>query len=322
MRTFLWMRRAASFCTLGVFLAACATSPSALNLPDSAQHRPGAQAQDGGGALLYVGSKQSIEVYSFPSGVHRASLHSTGIVRAMCSDSNGNVFVAAAPVKSSKSGSGSIYEYAHDGKAPIATLEAPKDDVPIACSRDSTTGNLAVTNRNSKKYTPSVSIYANAAGTPTVYTSGAIGANPQAGFDDSGNLFVTSGGNLGVLLPNGATDFTKITLTKTLGGVDHVQWDGKYFALQSFDTLGHNGEKLFERVFRVQISGSSGRVVNATHFIGWPEHNAGQSWIDGTTIVATPYDSISLWNYPAGGKAVKVIHPGRPGKAVTVSLAP
>jgi hypothetical protein len=320
MRTFLWMRRAAFFCTLGVVLAACGASQPPLDLPNSAQQRSDAQPQNGGGALLYVGSKQSIEVYSFPSGVDRGSLHTPGIVRGMCSDSKGNVFVAAAPVKSSKSGSGSIYEYAHDGKAPIATLEAPEDDVPIACSSDSTTGNLAVTNQNSKNYTPSVSIYANAAGTPKVYTSDAIGANPQAGFDGSGNLFVTSGGNLGELLPNGATDFTKITLTKTLGGVDHVQWDGKYFALQSFDTLKHNGEKLFERVFRVQISGSSGRVVNGTHFIGWPEHNAGQSWIDGTTIVATPYDSISFWGYPAGGKVVKVIHPGHPGKAITVSV--
>ena len=321
MRTSLWVRRAASFCALGILLAACGTSQPVLNLPDAAQHRSGAQ-QNGSAALLYVGNKQSIEMYGFPSGVQRGSLHSPGIVRGMCSDSNGNVFVAAAPPKSSKSDSGSVYEFAHGGKAPIATLQAPKHDVPIACSSDSVTGNLAVTNQNSRNFTPSVSIYANAAGTPTVYTSRAIGANPQGGYDDSGNLFVTSGGNLGVLLPKGAADFTKITLTKTLGGVDHVQWDGTYFALQSFDALGHNGEKLFERVFRVQISGSTGRVVNATHFIGWPEANPGQSWIDGSTIVATPYDSISFWNYPAGGKAVKVIHPGHPGKAVTVSLVP
>ena len=161
--------------------------------------------------------------------------------------------------------------------------------------------------------------HAKGSGTPAILRSSYISANPQLAYDDKGNLFATSGGNVGVELAQGSSALAKITLTKTFGLVDHVQWDGSSFALQSWGSLRHNGEKLFERIYTVQISGTTGKLVGTTKFLDWPEKNPGQSWIDGGTIVATPFSKLAFWNYPAGGKAVKVVRTSNHGKAITVS---
>lgn len=312
-------RAIALFAAAGI-LAACGPSQPALNPPVSAeQGKLGYSERATAGALMYAGVKKYVEIYTFPEGAHQETFRTTGFVNGMCSDAKGNIFIAAAPEKSSKSDHGYVYEYAHGGTTAIATLDLPKNDVPLACSVDPVTGNLAVTAEDRQDYAPRIAIYARASGTPKVYTSGALGANPQGAYDKRGDLFATSGGNLGVELLKGATGLSKVTLARTLGGVRHVQWGGTSWALQSFDASKHQGEKLFERIYRVQISGSTGQVVGTTDFNGWPEDNPGQSWIQGGTIVATPRSEIEFWAYPAGGKPVKTIHPAHSVKAVTIS---
>ncbi|HYL28135.1 MAG TPA: hypothetical protein VEW74_09910 [Candidatus Nitrosotalea sp.] len=303
-----------NFSLAGAAMAGCGgLAPAGPNGPgaSAAAHRAASAA------LVYVGGKEVVDVFGFPGGSAQGSFNTVGAIRGMCSDANGNVYIATAPA--TKSGLGHIYKYAHGGTTPIATLDAPKRVVPIACSSDPTTGNLAVSEQNEHNFTPTVAIYANASGSPAILTSPDIGADPQLAYDNAGNLFATSGGNVGAELAQGASGLSKITLTKTFGGVSHVQWDGTAFALQSFGTLKHNGEKLFERIYRVTISGSTGKLSGTTKFLGWPEKNAGQSWIDGGTIVATPYSEMVFWNYPAGGKAILSVHTPNGGKAITVS---
>jgi len=271
------------------------------------------------GDLLYVGGRDTIEIYTFPAGTYRESLHTTGSVSGLCADSKGNVF---AVNQVSSSGTGYVYKYGHAGMKPIAKLDVPKNDMPIDCTADPTTRNLAVTLQNSRTYAPSIAIYPKETGTPQIYVSRALGANPQAGYDDRGNLFATSGGNVGAELAVGKSTFTTVTLSRTLGGVAHVQWDGAYLALQSFDSLKHNREKLFERIFRLQISGSAGKIVSALRFHGWPEKDPGESWIQAGKIIATPFREIAFWAYPTAGMPLKVLRRGRPGNAITVSVAP
>jgi hypothetical protein len=299
----------------GAALDACAAPQNALNPSVSPQQR--AIGPQTGGGLLYAGGKHDVEVYTFPDGEYQGVFKTSGLVTGMCSDSKGNVFMTAASQKSSESGY--VDEYAHGGKAPIATLDVPKDDRPVACSSDPTTGNLAITLQNVKDYAPSIAIYIKAGGTPKIYTTPALSANPQAGYDDKGDLLATSGGNLAGELAKGASSFEKITLSQTLGNVGHVQWDGKYFALQSFYPTHHQGEYLYERIYRVQISGSNGKIVGTTYFRNWPETDPGQSWIAGSTIVATPYSHIVFWAYPAGRTPTKTIHSPHGVKAVTIS---
>lgn len=321
MRTIFAVRRAVWLCAAGSLLTACGGAQPAT-LPLSAQP---SDVQDAGqkaaGDLLYVGANRTVEVFTFPDGTNQGAFEVPGPIDDTCSDSKGNVFVTML-VKTSGKPRGFIYEYAHGGTSPIATLNAPDHNVPLDCSSDPTTGNLAVTNQNIENYTPSVAVYAKASGKPKIYKSPALDADPQCGYDNGGNLFVTSSGNIGAELPKGKLSFNKITLDRTLGIVKHVQWDGKYFALQSFEVSHRHGEKLLERVYRFQVSGSIGKIVGTSYFDGWPEKVSGDSWLQTDTIVATPLGEIGFWKYPAGGKAFKTIHPSVHADAVTVSIGP
>jgi hypothetical protein len=280
-------------------LAACGTAQPAVNpavgQPQSALRVP---SHGTSGALLYVAGNHVIQVYT---------------------DANGNVFITEAPKKSSHAGTGYVQEYAHGGTSPIASLQVPAGEMPMDCSSDATTGDLAVTQQKSSNYAPSVAIYSGGSGTPKILQTDAIGADPQCGYDDAGNLFVTSGGNVGAELAAGKSSFNTVTLDRTLGGVKHAQWDGKYFALQSFQSKHHNGEIVEERIYRVQVSGSTGKIAGITEFKNWPEKVSGSSWIDGGTIVGTPASELAFWKYPDGGKTMKVIHLKSHMMAVTLS---
>jgi hypothetical protein len=320
MMSFGAIRRVVSFIGGVAFLTGCSLAQPSLEPSTAAQQGAGASAhQMTPTELLYAGIKHYVDVYSFPNAGRVRSFRSSGEIQAMCSDTKGDVFVAAAAPRASTAAGGFVYEYAPAKKGAVATLDLPKAQVPMACSSDPTTGNLAVTAQNKRDYAPGIAIYDDASGTPKFYRLDALGENPQAAYDDKGNLFATSGGDVGVELPAGKSAFIKITLAQTLGGVDHVQWDGTYWALQSFEHTRHNGENLFERIFRVKISGSNGKVVQVVSFDRWPEKNSGQSWIQNGTIAATPLSSIVLWAYPAGGKPTKIVHSNLGVKAITVS---
>jgi hypothetical protein len=309
------------FAVSGLGLAACGGGVQNALSPTVAPQERALESPDGSsGALLYAGIKHVVEVYTFPGGTYQEAFKVVGDVAAMCSETSGTVFIAAAPEKSSPSGN--VYEYAHAGKSPIATLDLPKGVAPVACSSDPATKNLAVTLQNIHNFAPSVAIYSKAEGTPKIYTIRALGAYPQAAYDDGGNLFVTSGGNVIAELRKGQTSFNDITLSEPLADVSHAQWAGKYLTLQSEYVSKHNREKLFERIYRVQITGAVGKIAGTTAFTDWPERDPGQSWIAGGTIVGTPYSKIIFWKYPAGGQPLKITHPTHRVKAVTISAGP
>jgi hypothetical protein len=239
----------------------------------------------------------------------------------MCSDAKGDVFITAEIQSKSGARTGHVYEYAHGSTSPIAMLDVPSHEIPVNCSSDPTTGSLAVTSYDFRNYAPLVEIYNGASGNPKLFHSQELGANPQPAYDASGNLFVTSGGNVAALLPKGKQLLEKVTLNETIGNVAHAQWDGKYFALQSYAPTRHNGEKIFEHYYRVQVSGATGTIAGISRFDDWLQKNPGQSWIQSDTLVATPNNAINFWKYPAGGRTVKVLHPSDPSQAITVSLA-
>ncbi len=311
--------RALWLCAVASMLFSCGSTQS-FNPLSSLQRGTTSFGRDAASDdLMYVAGRNTVNTYTFPQAHHKGSFKVPGLVSAMCSDLKGNVFIALTEAASGHD-AGYVFEYPHGSSKPIAALQTPKHDVPVACSSDPTTGNLAVTLQNSADFEPSVAIYRKAAGTPKVYFTRALGANPQAGYDDHGNLLATSGGNVAAELVAGKARFVEITLAKTLGGVAHVQWDGKNFALESFDYSKHNRENIPERIFRLHLSRTTGKVVSTIRFHNWSQRDAGNSWIQGDEMVSTPFHSIVLWAYPAGGKALKVIHPISRGKAITISM--
>ncbi len=319
-RISLALRNAACFCALACALSGCTGLPQASSLA-SAQRQAASARDAASNDLLYVGAKKSIEVYTYPGGVYNDTITTPGSVQSMCSDAQGNVFLAAMSRQKGSGPTGNVYEYEHGGNSPISTLDLPRHEIPVNCSSDPTTGNLAVTSYDVRNFAPRVEIYANAGGKPQVLRNDALGANPQPAYDGHGNLFVTSGGNLAAVLPKGKQSLQEIRLNRTLGGVAHAQWDGKYFALQSFQPTRHPLEHTLVRVYRVKVSGSSGTIVGFSEFAKWRLKEAGQSWIQRGTLVATPQSDTRFFKYPAGGNPFMIITHATSMPAVTVSIA-
>ena len=315
------LRYAVCLCVLTGALAGCAGLPPGTSPVAPLHKAPLARNAGSQTDLLYAGVKQRAIVFTYPDGTFVDTFKTPFLIQAMCSDTKGDVFITAEVQSKSGAHTGYIYEYAHGGESPVTTLDVPSREIPVNCSSDPTTGNLAVTSYDIRNFTPMVEIYTGGSGEAKLYHSAELGAGPQPAYDASGNLFVISGGNVAALLLKGKQNFEKIRLNETIGNVAHAQWDGKYFALQSYAPTKHNGENIFVHYFRVQISGTTGTIVGISHFINWRQKNAGQSWLQGDTLVATPGNSITFWKYPAGGKAFKVLHPSDPSQAVTVSLA-
>jgi hypothetical protein len=206
-----------------------------------------------------------------------------------CTDANGNVFI---------SNNQNIFEYAHGGAAPIATLDLPGSNA-IGCSVDPTTGNLAVVFSGSGK---NVAIFPDAMGTPALYDSDID--SMYCGYDNAGNLFVDGLGSENAPslaeLPSGSSEFSAISVSQSVGLPGQIQWDGRYITYQD---LEHENIA----VSRLDISGSNATIVSKATFD--IKKTAMQSWIYGNKIFIPYADTrigrqsrVGVWKYPKGGR--------------------
>jgi hypothetical protein len=270
-----------------------------------------------GGDLVYAtGACNGTCVFSYPQDTLVGTLPvGNGLNSGACSNASGDVFITDTST---------VYEYAHGGSSPIATLALPGNQA-AGCSVDPTSGNLAVAFAASDG---NIAIFKHSSGTPTVYTSHL--SSLSCGYDDKGNLFADGydGQAYGFSeLQNGMSQFVKLSVSQSVGRPGQVQWDGKYITYQGVD-------KNNAQVSRLSISGSTASVVSTTHFKN--VFMSRQSWIYGTRVFI-PYvrhgnqghpNKIGVWKYPKGGKATKNLsHFGqykqdRDLQAVTLSVAP
>jgi hypothetical protein len=301
----------------GAILSACgASQPPVVSLGATSQSRTIIQRDAKGRTLIYVTSADLISAYT-TSGKLVSNLQMGGI-KGLCSDYKGNVFIPSGSL---------IYEYAHGGTQPIATLNAPAGfSSAYGCAVDPMTGNLAVTFFSYEfGKAGNVAIYQHATGTPQTFSDSDILFYVYCGYDNAGNLFVdgakTAHGN-GVLaeLPQGGNTLSTISLNKTIGTPSAVQWDGQEMAI---------GDSYAHVVYQLSISGSQGTVVGTTTFKGWNKgHNIVQFWIWGDCILI-PFTahhkpvSLGTWAYPAGGSTTNKfpLQFGEPS-GVTLSVAP
>jgi hypothetical protein len=277
------------------------------------------------GDLLYAAGQGLGYVLTYPAGSVVASFklaprYKHAIANGLCSDSNGNVFVAAGGAGFTK-----LYEYSHGGTVPFATLHPSV--VPISCSSDPTSGDLAVVSSFPTEGLESVAIYTNARGEPKVYCAiPNMTVYAFCAYDYAGDLFVDGESKNSHFalseLSKGSSTFTSITLKglKT-SNPGNVQWVGKYL------TVAVPGA---HRIYTVQISGTTGTVVGTTVLDGWKTGAARQSWIQVDRVVAPDGDGsdsrkLGIWKYPAGGMPIKILSgfvgPRHSINGVTVSLA-
>jgi len=272
---------------------------------------PEAKSQD----LLYVvrNSANEVSVYTYPKGKSVGTLSDIPGALGICSDIGGDVFVVATE-------SQQIYEFAHGGSSPIATLDDSGNN-PNGCAIDPSSGNLAVTGGLGLA---NAAIYQNAQGSPTVYTDTFAAAFTYCTYDSQSNLFI--GAENLFELPKGGNSFVEIPIT---GGPSEtsppgIQWDGNYIALQETSSSKHGPTKIFQ----VSISGSSASVVNEIDLSSRLNKNpnlGAQFWINGGTIVSpeSMNKNVGLWRYPKGGKAYHTVKVPEDGllTALTVSRA-
>jgi hypothetical protein len=260
-----------------------------------------------GQTLLYVTDGEDAYVYTYPQGRRVGTL--TGFVSALgeCVDSAGDVFIVTLANQSGSSGI--IYEYAHGGTQPIATLNDPAGG--YGCAIDPGSGNLAVANmadsNNPYGDYGDVAVYADAQGNAKMYYSTVYDGFGLCGYDASGNLYLSAPSfqygdqSQLVRLSANSSDFEQISLAVKLynwGASPSVQWDGKHMTVSS----AVEREPVY--LYRLRISGDSARVVGTTTLSSKKNVlKSGQIWIQGKHVLGADYfrggeGGVDSWPYP------------------------
>jgi hypothetical protein len=294
--------------------------------------------------LLYVSSSSGVSgivrVYSYPHGRRIGTLTSLTYANGECVDPAGDVFIIES--SGSASAGSTVYEYAHGGSTPIATLADP--GAGFGCAVDSTTGNLAVANTtdpsNPNHGYGDVAIYAGAQGRPTMYRDPDLSTFWYCGYDDQGNLYLSVSQDAGreaqlVRLATGSSSFEPISLNQVLYTgqlgflfVPSVQWDGEHITVSSASKSADDGYTGVISVYRLSISGSAATIIGTTKLESEKDIQRGESWIQGKNIIGIDQyhgDNVSSWPYPSGGLSPHTIARIKNavfGFGVTVSIAP
>lgn len=211
-----------------------------------------------------------------------------------CSDRNGDVFFTQFE---------KIVEYAHGATTPTSDYGAP--GTVYSCSVDPTTGNLAAVVLCISGCVSEVAIWRSPGDPLQTYTDRKLKSLLYCGYDNNGNLYVdgSNGSRFGLaeLPARDRRALKNITVEQNIRFPAQVQWDGRYVAVE---------KKNSPAIYRVQISGSEGRIVGTVALTGVGAR-ATQSWLHkGEIAVPTGPTTkraieIIFWNYPAGGHPTK-----------------
>ncbi len=252
-------------------------------------------------ALLYVSDLGTftVHVYEYPSLKAAGKLTGFDGPQGLCADSAGDVWVANTQ-------SSEMREYAHGGTAPIATLR-DAFGYPVGCAVNPSTGDLAVTNLENFSGAGIVLLYKHARGTPAAYESKSIYSYYFAGYDGSGNLYVSGASSqhlfaLGVL----ARGANSIALVAVSGGTIYfpgtVAWSGSKLVLGDQQCRDSASSCLY----RLTVAGTKARIVGRTTLAG--ACDVAEAWVGKSRVAAGDYEScsrkpsgVALWRYPAGG---------------------
>jgi hypothetical protein len=248
-----------------------------------------------------------ISILTYPGGVRVAGIRDID-ARGMCSDPAGNVWVTAYVT-----GTFELFEYAHGGTTPIATIAMPKHSFAGGCAVDPASGDLAVANLTSggDPYGGRIYVWSGARpGKPAAYKTPLV---PEyLTYDDQGNIFAAGyfgGSDLWLVLgelPKGAQRVEDIKLDKRTGTPGSIQWDGTRVAVGT-GAFGLPGPP---RIYRVRVSGTNGRVTGETVPRDPRMYYQPIFSLIGGSVVSTAGsagDRVEVWPYPSGGKRTQYV---------------
>lgn len=267
------------------------------------------------GDLLYVVNGQAVEFLTFPGGKQIGQISGIGHPLNVCSDRSGNLWFTSYFLRHEYR----LYEFAHGGTQPIATIDVPKSKTAMACAINPVNGDLAVLN----------SFYGTGErGSVLIWTGAHSGISKEypvyfeptaCDYDEHGNLLATgwadSDGYFFGELKSGASKVTEVSLKPRTFSVGGVRWDGRYFAVAVQRRRG-------SLIYRLDVSGSTAKVVQTIYPKPLPYQT--WFWVKGDTMVATERThsgrTLGIWRYPASStplKSFRGLH-DRLGLAVSV----
>jgi len=263
-------------------------------------------------ALLYVSNYggSDVFVYTYPQGKLVGTLTGFHGPDGICTDKKGDVWI----VNNYGTQSGeNVVKYKHGGTKPIATVYDPAY-IPVSCSVDPATGDLAVSNLSTYASGPgNLALFMDAKGNPKLIAVPHMSNVYFCGYDPKGNLFV-DGTQTGpstafqfAELPKGKKTFEDITLKGvTINFPGNVRWDGKHVA------VGDQNYQAYPEISAIyQTTGSGGKIVGKTVFSDYGDIEG--FWIQGKTVIGpdncqngcTDGYSVGFYDYPAGRKPFK-----------------
>jgi hypothetical protein len=336
-------RGAVKLCVILVALSGCGSTYT-NSAPNVSSNSPGGELslarrpQKGswmdssarGQDLLYVSNVEnnydsSVYAYSYPQGQLVGTL--TGFISPFgeCIDAVGDVFIVDQANKSS--GGTTIYEYAHGGTAPIATLSDPSTG--LGCAIDPTTGSLAVSGS-------AVAIYAHASGKPTMYYW-SESYFFYCGYDNKSNLYLTapdqsSGGSEALLVrlsKSGAFDVLNVNTTLYYSSYPttypSVQWDGGHLIVSSAQYIRRKDPR---PVYRLRIKGNDAILEGTTNLATSKNLFSGETWIQRSAIIGAFATKglerwgLSSWQYPSGGSRHTIAEHGGAQNLQAIVVSP
>ncbi len=244
------------------------------------------------GPLIYGGYGEAVYIYDY-AGEKVGELTGFEGAEGLCSDNHGDVYVADDDREL-------IYEYPPGGSLPVLVLD-DRGERPGGCAVDPTTGALAVMNlgSNFEDQDGNVLIFASgSSGTPVEYTAPNIVSYAFGAYDSSGDLYVDGtsskhGFALAALYKSGFTEIPLAGYNNRSHRAAGVQWDGQYVAV---------GDSLQGSIYRIAVSGSSGKIVQTVRVKGWFRHSPVGFAINGKKLLFPLDTKLLFFAYPAGGK--------------------
>ncbi len=243
------------------------------------------------GSFLYVSDAgtNDVQVYGWPKPKSPvATLTGFSEPQGECADSSGNVFIT-------NTGARNVLEYKGGATSPSQALADP-DGLPVGCSSDPSSGNLAVSNIVNNSYGQgNIDMYTRASGKPHLITSRKLFKPYSLQYDGSGNLFIiginAQYSQVYAELPAGSKRIKIICQSLHFPSFGTgIAWDGNYIVLG-----GTKGSQF--GVYR----------MNKCKQVGFtPLDDASdiaQIVIDGDRLVAADAGDagIEIYDYPKGG---------------------
>jgi hypothetical protein len=319
-----WLSSAVAIVAPAVLLSSCGGSGAISNAPsapsavrDRGKTRVSPDAKRASQLVFTVDyAYDDINIFSLRDFKLKGTVTGFSEPQGMCSGTSGDVWVA-------NTGTEQMLEYTPAGKE-IASLT---DSVgyPVGCAVDKA-GDLAVTDIFGFSGAGQVLLYKHATGTPTELSNASQYYYYSDGFDTSSNLYVSGRDSSGSYVLSecaaGGTSCTTITIS---GGTIYfpgmVQWytPGGYLAVGD----GLCGDEESFCLYWVKISGSEGKIIGKTTFLGpsGTELCAVGGELDPPAekyLIATGCGVLGRWHYPAGGKPKNSIVSDDEGVAISV----